>query len=301
MHQNPEFMQLKTQQSVLITGSARSGTSIFGKLVGSLDAAEYFFEPPLLISLFSILDDLPKSHAKFLFESYTYEELLVGALSGRSINLREQDDSSIYHTKSTDEIAKRLEGPARKSDLDTSSTICVFKVPNFVYKVKSILHALDLQRSLISIREPYSTISSLMRKEWFSDRSLKMGNIIWPNNFSKDIPVPHWVQERYFDEWGCMNDADRAALYYITQTETPKMMGYSLVFDYEQMNAAPRKLAETVAARLGLEFGPNTETIAKKVKIQDTCSRFDLRKIRQEFRELALSVYDRSSKLCVRL
>ncbi|MDY6868109.1 MAG: hypothetical protein SVT56_09420, partial [Chloroflexota bacterium] len=232
---------------------------------------------------------------------YTYEELLVGALSGRSINLREQDDSSIYHTKGPEEIAGRLEAPARKYDLDTSSATCVFKVPDFVYKVTSIFRVLKLQRFLISIRDPYSTISSLLRKGWFADSSLQVGNIMWPNSFSTGIPAPHWVPERYFDEWECMNEADRAALYYITQTEIPKMTEYSLVFDYDQMNAHPRNLIESVASMLGLEFGQNTETIVKQVKIQDTYSKFDLKKVRQDFRELALSVYERSSKLCVRL
>lgn len=301
MYQNPNHVQEKVRKSVLITGSARSGTSIFGKLVGSLDTAEYFFEPPLLFSLFSILDDLPESQARFLFDTYTYEELLVGALSGRYINLRKQDDSSIHHTKSSKEIARRLEAPSRKHDLDTSSVTGVLKVPDFVYKIPSISRVLQLHRLLISIRDPYSTISSLLRKGWFADSSLLTGHIMWPNNFSMGIPTPHWLPEHYFDEWECMNEADRAALYYITQTEIPEVTEYSLVFDYDQMIAQPRDLIGSVASRLDLAFGPNTETIVKQVKIQDTYSKFDLKKVRQDLRELALSVYERSSKLCVSL
>lgn len=301
MFENPSHVKNKAQDSILITGSARSGTSIFGKLVGSLDAAEYFFEPSLLVALFAVLDDLDEPHARFLFENYTYEDLLVGSLSGRSMNMRKQDDSSIYHTKTPDEIERRLKKSARKKDLDTSSSTCIIKLPNFVYKLQSISKIINLKYYLISIRDPSSTINSLMAKDWFSDSTLQACDIMSPNNYSIDIPAPHWVPKHYLSEWSSMSDVDRSALYYITQTKILEMPEYSLVFDYDQFLANPRKLIECVSSKLDLSFGPNTETIIKQVKIQDTYSKFDMKKVRQEFRELALSVYEYSRKLCIRL
>ena len=82
--------------------------------MGSLERVEYFFEPPTLFSLFALLDDLPGREARFLFDTFLHEELLIGALSGRVINLRGQDDGSILHTKPEAEITRCLEGYAQK-------------------------------------------------------------------------------------------------------------------------------------------------------------------------------------------
>ena len=70
MYQLPTHIHNKVRQSILITGSARSGTSIFGKMLGSLERVEYFFEPPTLFALFATLNDLPGREARFLFDTF---------------------------------------------------------------------------------------------------------------------------------------------------------------------------------------------------------------------------------------
>ena len=302
MFQLPRHIHDKVRETVLITGSARSGTSIFGKLVGSLDTVEYFFEPPTLFSLFSILDSLTAENGRFLFDTFAYEELLIGALSGRAVNLRGQDDSSIRHTKSVGEIARRMEGAARKSELDTSGATIVIKLPDFVYRVPTLAHLLQLERVLISIRDPETTLSSLLRRGWFSDTLLLAGDITWPNRFSTRIPAPHWVPEEALSEWDAMSEADRAALYYITQTELPGGRAAApLVFDYDQLIARPRDLVRLVADRLGLAFGVQTDNILEQVAIQKTYSKYDLAPLRQDFRDRARAAYAQASERCVEI
>lgn len=302
MYQHPYHIHDKVRNSVLITGSARSGTSIFGKLVGSLETVEYFFEPPTLVSLFSLLDDLPQTQARFLFDTFVYEDLLVGALSGRTINLRSQDDSSLRHTKTEAEIARRMQGAARKRDLDTRAASIAIKVPSFVYRIPEIVDFLQLHRLLILIRDPRSTLGSLLQRRWFSDTLLQAGDITWPNRFDTRVPAPHWVPRDRVAEWDTMTEADRAALYYITQTALPgKLPAGALVLDYNQLIAQPRALLEHVAGQLGLAFGPRSDALLDEVEIQDSTSQFDLGVLRQEFRTLLPEVHARAAEHCLKL
>lgn len=285
-------IQKKVRNTVLITGSARSGTSIFGKLFGSLDQTEYFFEPSTLFSFFSVLETLPVREARLLFDTFVYEELLVGALSGRGINLRRQDDSSIRNTKSEAEIARRLESAARKDDLNTHIANIAIKMPDFVNRLPVISHTLGLHRLVILIRDPSSTINSLLRRGWFTDRSLQSGAIVWPNYWVGQVPVPHWVPADWLEAWSFMSERDRAALYYITQTELPdRISDTSVIFDYSQMLDRPRALLGAVADHFGLDFGCRTGDILATVGVQDTTEPFELSLLCEDLRERVIEAY----------
>lgn len=301
MYRLSQRLHDKVRHSILITGSARSGTSIFGKLAGSLERVEYFFEPPTLFTLFTSLEALPEAQARLLFDTFVYEELLIGALSGRAINLRGQDDSSIRHTKTAEEIARRMEASALKRELDTRESEIAIKVPGFVYRLAQISQVLDLRRVCVLVREPESTMSSLLHRGWFSDDVLKAGDIAWPNRFDTVVPAPHWVPRDRLAEWDSMTEHDRAALYYITQTELAAVSAKMVVFDYQQMISQPRALLELVADRLGLAFGPCTDTLLNEVTVQDSTSRFDLKTVRKEFANRVPEVYAQATSHCVKL
>jgi hypothetical protein len=302
MYQLPPHIHDTVRQSVLITGSARSGTSIFGKLLGSLERVEYFFEPPTLFSLFAMLDDLPGREARVLFDTFLYEELLIGALSGRAINLRSQDDSSIHHIKPAAEIIRRLEVAARKTEMDASSSVIVIKLPDFVNRLNTITRVLGVRRLLISVRDPASTISSLLRRGWFTDAALLAGDITWPNRFEGRVPRPHWVPSGWQSAWDKMGEADRAALYYISQTDLPiELPETTLVFDYNQLVTQPRALLATVAHTLSLDFGPCTDGILEQVKVQETTQDFALNLLSSELCDRVQKVYARATSRCLSL
>lgn len=295
MYQLSPHIHEKVRTSVLITGCARSGTSIFGKLLASLESVEYFFEPPTINALFTMLGEIPDAAARFLFDTYVYEDLLVGALAGRTINLRAQDDSSVRHTKTSKEIASRMEGAARKRDLDTREANIVMKIPSFVYRLQDISEILNINQLFVLIREPESAINSLLQRGWFSDTLLKAGDIIWPNRFDYAIPTPHWLPQAMLSEWQTMSEPDRAALYYITQTALSADVN-ATVIGYEQIIARPRAMLTSIANQMGLNFGPCTETLLAEVYVQKTTSKFDLGLVREEFRSLAVKTYAQNTE-----
>ena len=57
----------KCNEAIIISGGARSGTTIIGKVLHSLKNVEYAFEPPALFALFPLINDLPKKIWKLLY------------------------------------------------------------------------------------------------------------------------------------------------------------------------------------------------------------------------------------------
>ncbi len=105
------------ESAVVITGGGRSGTTILGKLIHTFRNVEYAFEPPMLVALFALLDQLPEPTWKFLYEAYLAEEFLSNALAGRTINTNRVDDSSIHAVKSEVEIEERLSRSWSKQEI----------------------------------------------------------------------------------------------------------------------------------------------------------------------------------------
>ena len=73
---------------IIITGAGRSGTTILGKLIGSMDPAFYFFEPTI-VKFGYMHCDLDALRAIFV------EDYVLPLIQGRNINSNENDDSYI--------------------------------------------------------------------------------------------------------------------------------------------------------------------------------------------------------------
>ena len=112
-------------KGIFITGCTRSGTTMMGQLVSSLSNVEYAEEPPMIRILLSLIHKLPKKIFKFFFEGYIFEEHMMFTIPGRKINLNKFDQSSIYNSKSINEIEKRLNKSYRRLEIFPKA-LCVF-------------------------------------------------------------------------------------------------------------------------------------------------------------------------------
>ena len=118
--------------AILISGSARSGTTIMGKVIHSFDGIEYTYEPPLLFSLFPLINQLAEQDWRLLYETYLYEEFMLNSLAGRAINCNRKDDSSIYNVKSESEVASRLQSTLSKNEAEilAKNRTIAYKMPS---------------------------------------------------------------------------------------------------------------------------------------------------------------------------
>ena len=282
------------KRTLIIYGCARSGTSILGNIVGSMQKAEYLFEPPSLTALFSEIDNIPKRTAKNLFEMMIIEEFLLYSISGRNMNMRRTDDSSIFKTKPEDEILRRLSLENFKKDISIRDYFVVAKVVSFCNHIKKIQETFELSLPIYIFRNPENVIHSIKKKEWFTDRSLSSGIFDWPNNFDYEIPIPYWVPFEYFSEWSVMSEIDRIGLYYITQTSLELNHIKNLyVINYDDFLENTNDIIDNLVLNFELKPTKLTDNLCKQVRRQKSSSSIDLGKIREEFREKIVENYNK--------
>lgn len=258
----------KCNDAIVISGSARSGTTIVGKIIHSFDNVEYAFEPPLLYSLFPLISELNKDHWKLLYETYLYEEFLMSALSGRGINCNLKDDSSIYKVKPEKLVNDRLNKSLRKIDgekLATKSRI-VYKMPDVVPFLLRLKEYYPGTTVLIVLRKAVYVFNSLLEKGWFSDKTLREENLVWPNRSLNGMRIPFWVAPGDDKAWCEMDEMHRIAYYYITVNKPVGKIPGCITVKYDDLIEDPLRTAKLLAKKLKLHFGEKTLEILDTVK-----------------------------------
>lgn len=278
----------KCNEATIITGSGRSGTTILGNVLHSFKCVEYAYEPPMLVSLFPLIGHINENAWKLLYETYLYEELLINALAGRSINCNRADDSSIYNAKPEQLIEERLTRSLRKVEAEqlAKDSRIIYKLPDIVAFMPQLKKYYPGTNIIITSREAPYVFYSNLEKGWFSDKSLREENRIWPNRFLNGIKVPFWVDPHDDEQWVGMDELHRIAYYYIRDNEAVKDIPDCIIVKYKDMVENPKKIAMTLAERLGLTFGEKTEQILSTISYKrKDADKSILSKLKPEIRE----------------
>lgn len=257
----------KAGAAILVTGAARSGTTIAGKIIHSFSSVEYIFEPPTMFSLMSLIGAIPAARWKLLYETYLYEDFYLNALAGRSINCNLQDDSSIYRVKDEEKIRARLEKSLGKQELEqkAESGTIAYKMPDILGAVPTLLDYYPQTRVVLVRRHYAEIIHSLYNKQWFTNENARK-NLLWPFVVYKDIQIPFWVGVENHEQWHRMDALNRCAWYTLTMMKRAARIENRLDLDYNALTVAPLQEAEKLAASLGLSFGLKTKEVLMEVK-----------------------------------
>ena len=254
------------QSTVVITGGGRSGTTVLGKLVHTFRGVEYAFEPPMLVALFSLLDQLPELTWKFLYEAYLAEEFLSNAVAGRSINTNRADDSSIYAVKSAAEIEDRLSRSWSKREVmeAVGHRTLVYKLPNIVPFLKQLMAYYPHSRAIVIKRSAVDSIHSLMVKSWFKNEGAQAATA-WPFRQVGERRVPYWVRPGEEEMWCEMSELDRCAYYYLLMSDVPKEGKQLIHLRYSDLVTCPADTSARLAAWLGVEEGDCTRDVLASI------------------------------------
>ena len=274
-------------KAIMVTGSARSGTTIMGKIIHSLEGVEYAFEPPMMFSLFALSLQIPEESWRLLYETYLYEEFMLNTLAGRAINCNRADDSSIYNVKSAGDINARLGRSLSKADAEelTRYHSVAFKLPDVVPFIPRLIERYPATRVVIMLRGAVETLNSLLKKRWFSYENNRSA-LIWPFRKHQNVYVPFWVQEEDDELWVGLSELNRAAYYYIRVNEDVDKIKGRIEVKYAQLVAEPRKVVDDLAGLLGLSFGAMTEAIIAQICPTNPARDEDIiERIAPEFRE----------------
>ncbi len=259
---------------VIIGGSARSGTTIMGKLINSLEKTEYLFEPPMLESLLLKKDELTNKSLKELIQFYFFDNFLLDALAGRNINLNTNDDSCILHVKDSKEIEHRYKKSLSRTELEeqVKKTTFGFKLPEIVFFLDTMNELFPQSRTVLMHRNPNDVIDSIVRKKWFSDEYLnvKHPSQVLAIDVIDEVKIPYWVKSKDKNFWIGASELDRCAYYYIRISEEISKNGEnSIIINYDNFIKNPKKIFETTVEILGLKYGLKTATLLDTVHCQN--------------------------------
>jgi len=280
-HENEKL----TGRLVILTGVARSGTTILGKLIASLKGVEFEYEPWLLAQL-------PIAQRAGLIEPSLAEEMLRAYLGdlfnchilGRSVNTRPADDSSILNFLSEEELNARWHNIKDRNDawkyIEEHKSIFAVKMVNLLPFYEFLYRALPGVKIINIVRNGLDTALSIQKKGWFADEALEKGESlsmkkeVWIDYLGKKRLLPWWVgkddAERFigYSEfarglccWRTMMEDGAAAL----KRCTAKPGGNYLEVRYESLVDNPAKTMQDISSFISAPFGTKTEYIIKTV------------------------------------
>lgn len=285
-----EYSKRAMNRAIFIAGNRRSGTTIIGKIVHSFKSVEYSFEPSFLFSLLPLIDSLTSAAFKTMFESYCFEDLLIRHLAGRSLNFNSHDDSFIYLSKDKQEIASRLSKSWTKKELLNivdKARLCI-KMPNISGPLKKLSEYYPKMTIIITSRNANSVIESTLKKKWFQDENLINYGMIWPRQNETGLAVPMWVEEEMIESWLNWSELERAAYSYVRTTHELMQLKNSILVSYERMIQNPKVVIRELAEKLHLNYGSQTESLIKTLKIQSSLTEDWVSKLPSELRQKVL-------------
>jgi len=259
---------------VIIGGSARSGTTIMGKLISSLKNIEYYFEPPMLESLLLKKGEISDASLKELLQLYFYDNFLIDHLAGRNINLNKNDDSCILYAKSQQEIDKRHEKTLTRLEIENISKNITFsfKLPEIVFLLDYFNEFFPHSRKVLMHRNPNDVINSIIKKQWFSDKFLHENHLsqLFSKKVVNEIKVPYWVMEEDEDFWVKTTELNRCAYYYIQISKAILDNRFdSIIVNYDDFVIKPKIILEFISDKLKLDITEKTLEVVSTVKYQD--------------------------------
>ena len=176
-------------KTVIITGMGRSGTTILGKIVGSMSPAFYLFEPALT----KYIASFPYSD---IFTKILFEDYFLPLIHGRG-NSNPHDWSFIGNHEEMADVYNRQARLRRRSDaikwIEKHNPLWIIKNPEFQYLMEYAHTHLCGVRYIHILRNGINVVRSSMERGWYTNQHCE--DIIDQTYKFDDIPVPHFVSE----------------------------------------------------------------------------------------------------------
>ncbi|MEO0896457.1 MAG: sulfotransferase [Bacteroidota bacterium] len=259
--------------SILIGGCMRSGTTIVGKLMGSLKEVNYFFEPAFMHRFLFTRSEMPSAIWKQLFEAYTFDDLYLNNLAGRNFNFNSHDGSYVHQLKSEAEISSRMERSYGRLELvEMAETgYFSFKLPDIVFGIKDLKKWYPDMKFLSMFRNANDVLNSILKKKWNTDSQLHVASPepLRDYRLVGEMRVPKWVKEEDIQDWLGMSELDRTAYYYCEiNEELLRQMDHTIVLDYDYFVKHPAQTLERLCSQWNLNKGDKTEGIVKNIYLR---------------------------------
>ena len=256
-----DYESIFRDRTIIITGVGRSGTTILGKLIGSMTPTVYLFEPAIMKYLLN-----EGNHDAFL--GTLFEDYLLPIVQGRSLNYCESDDSCIQHHWSDKQVNQSRKLRTRKEAVEWVNESGI----KFVIKTNELSGDSDLKsvfpghKLIHIIRNGNDVIHSALAKGWYTDEYLKNACIdrVERHELDPKFFVP-WFLDELTLYWPAYNQETRIAHVWrnLVEGQTDCM-----VLTYEHLIEEPEKTISWIPGYLDLVQTDLTEKHIASIRNQ---------------------------------
>lgn len=248
------------ENTIWITGCARSGTTILGKILSTLKSVEYAFEPEYLYTLLPEIHSFNKRNWLNLYNAYLIEELFFNLCVGRKVNFRKIDDSYIGHSLSSKDLKAMLKINISRIDfenfLQKNKRNLVIKIPDVSRNLITLEKYYPKNKFIITTRNSKSISNSIIKKKWFENN--KNLNIIYKN--------PALFGKSIHKKWLRLNEKEKTEEYVKQTNRNCKKIKNKYVLVYENLVKNPNKEINNICKFLNLKRTIKTNEAVKSIR-----------------------------------
>jgi hypothetical protein len=198
--------EILTDRVLIITGVGRSGTSILGKVIGSMSPVYYLFEPAIMKWLYDSIDPI-------WFRSILFEDYFLPIVQGRHLNNNPEDWTYWRDYYMENEVIAARKYLDRRDD---AIAFLKLRRPLFVIKSNEFQALMPLAQGIFPgcrfihiIRNGNDVVNSAIGRDWYTDE--------WCNNYMIDWAIDNGVKTPWYldgedvKRWPKWNAITRAA------------------------------------------------------------------------------------------
>jgi len=211
-----DYGKLLTDRVILITGPGRSGTTILGKIIGSMEPVYYLFEPSILKFIRRGLDGLRAT----IFEDYWMLQV-----QGRNLNVNMNEDSYIGNYNTFKFETKRVE--ALK---ECSRSKLAIKLTEFQTRIPDAQEVFPGLKVVHIYRNGLDVIDSMTRRGWYTDEYMKIGFL---DHTFYDMPA--FLDLQSIEKWREYNQVTRCACVWRCSVDGLQEINNMLHIRYEDL------------------------------------------------------------------
>lgn len=267
MYYLTDYSEALVKNLIWITGPARSGTSILGKIISTTKYTEYFFEPELLFSLLPMMRKLSLPEWNLIYKTYLSEELLFNSVVGRKLNFRSIDDSFIKNSFSQKEIKfklnNKLSSKVLKKYINKKKIKMIIKIPDLINELIILKKRFKRNKFISTNRNSFDILKSLIKKNWFDQKNIVNNN--FPLKMHNGYKYPFWVPIDDQKKWKNYNSQERSAHYIILMKNKIKELNPNYIINYEELLESPKNTVLNLCKNLNLDLTKKTISIIKSI------------------------------------
>jgi hypothetical protein len=248
---NTPYLNVFKDRTILITGVARSGTTILGNLLQTLKPTFYLYEPDILRPPFFNLTE----RAAERFRRIILEDYFLGPVK----NIKMESDAKW-------KLRERI---------TIDRPYFIIKQPNaqpYIEYYKKLFPGLKI---LHILRNGIDVVRSMIGLDWqciSTEMDFNMNNVIQPNKFKwqDDDRFPSWIEDTESKkQWYIWNRETRAAFLWRSLVE------YSMKYDddmdfinilHSDLSAFPEEFLKGLTDATGLKHSEHTAEVISEIR-----------------------------------